>query len=151
MRNKELIYMLKEIQINKTKCEVYAMDENYQLIATYIMSADFWEGTNEYGEPRCNAEVGTYKDNIYVCIDYPDGKDLSKAYGWAYINIDERGHALHGGGSNLTYEDALSPRQSELLKTYGCFRMYNEDIYNLAIMAKESLDNQAGLVITVVE
>ena len=143
--------MLKEIQVNKTKCEVYAMDEDYNIMATLPCSITFYPGYNSAGQPRCNAEDGVYYagDTVWVDVDWPDESDLSSAYGWGYINIDERGHALHGGGSNLGWDGAMEPYQ-DLLPTEGCFRMHNADVYWLALQAQRSIAAGTGLVVHVV-
>ena len=39
--------MLKEIQINKTTKKVYAMNESYEVIATFDIGTDFYDGYNE--------------------------------------------------------------------------------------------------------
>ena len=139
--------MLKEIQVNKTKKMVYLMDEDYHVYAEFPVGTDFYEGTNEDGEPYSNVDDGTYNLNR-VDIDYPD--NVSAAYGWAYINLDERGRAIHGGGSNLGYVGALEPIQSELCATLGCFRMRNVDVFWLAIHANYARDNGVDVVIHVV-
>lgn len=119
---------LKEIQINKTEKKIYLMDMEYHVFAELPMSTDFYEGTNEAGQPYSNAEDGVYHD--CVCdIDWPDEDDLSAAYGYAYLGLDSRGRACHGGGSNLGWDGAMQPFQEELLPTYGCFRMYNADVW----------------------
>ena len=135
--------MLVEIQVNKTKQEVYAMDENYNVIATFPCSTDFYPGYNEYGQPYCNAEDGTY-ENIYIEAKGPEADE--PPYGWAYIDLgDGRGHALHGGGSIL--DDPFAAVQEELVPTQGCFRMYNIDVYWLA---QQAMASNYNVVITVV-
>lgn len=140
--------MLKEIQINKTKKMVYCLDEDYKVMAQFPCGTDFYPGTNDAGQARDNAEDGTYDvDTIgETDVDYPD--KMEPAYGWAYINIDDRGRALHGGGSNL--DDPYEPYQ-ELLPTYGCFRMYNSDIFWLANAKKYAEDNGTDVAITVAD
>ena len=119
---------LKEVQINKTEKRVYLLDMEYHVFAELPMSTDFYEGTNDAGEERGNAVDGVYRETVWTDIDWPDEDDLSDAYGWAYLNIDGRGRALHGGGSNLGHDRAMEPFQ-ELLPTLGCFRMYNADVF----------------------
>lgn len=139
--------MLQEIQINKRTRMVYAMDEHYDTIAKYPCSCAYYAGYNEYGEPYCNAEDGTYNDE---CVwAEARGKDNDEmAYGWGYINIDSRGHALHGGGSNLG-DDYCIPYQP-LTPTLGCFRMHNADVYHLALMFLDAQEKGHKPVITVV-
>lgn len=139
--------MLQEIQINKDKRMVYAMDENYDVISRYPCSTAYYAGYNEYGQPYCNAANGTYSDNNVYAEANGEGH-WERAYGWAYINIDDRGHALHGGGSNLG-DDYNLPYQP-LLPTLGCFRMYNADVYHLALMFLEAENQGHTPVITVV-
>ena len=141
--------MLKEIQVNKTELKVYAMDEEYNIMATLPMSKAFYPGYNSEGLPRCNAPDGVYTDTVWVDVDWPDEPDLEAGFGWGYINITDRGHALHGGGANLGWNGALEAFQP-LLPTQGCFRMHNADIYWLALQAKYSIANGVDLVVHVV-
>lgn len=120
--------MLKEVQVNKTEKMVYLLDEGYEVFAKLPIGTDFYEGSNNAGLARGNAEDGVYRESVWSDIDWPNEDDLSAAYGWAYLNIDSRGRALHGGGSNLGWDCAMEPFQ-ELLPTLGCFRMYNADIF----------------------
>lgn len=125
--------MLAEIQVQKEKHKVYALDEHGEVIAHFPCGTDFYPGVNEYGQPRGNAENGVYNDsNVWAEVG-----DCGRAYGKGYINIDKRGRALHGGGSNLEnpYED-FQP----LLPTYGCFRMHNADVEWLAKMFLHSIE-----------
>lgn len=142
--------ILHEIQINKTKKRVYALDENYEVYANFIIGTDFYAGYNENGQPYSNVDDGVYDLNR-VDIDYPKTENQTAAYGWAYINIDiERGRALHGGGANLGYIGALEPIQSQLCATLGCFRMRNVDVFWLAHHAEFARDNGVNVVIHVV-
>lgn len=139
--------MLAEIQINKSESRVYAMDERWQVIATYKCGCDFYDGYNENGEPYCNAPDGVYNDES-VWAEAKGVDNGEPPYGWAYINIDSRGHALHGGGSNLG-SGYNEPFQS-LTPTLGCFRMYNADVYHLALMFLEAQNMGTKPCITVV-
>ena len=134
--------MLKEIQVNKTERMVYCLDERYHVFAELPMSTDFYAGVNNAGLARGNAADGVYRETCWSDIDYPDQDDLSAAYGWAYLNIDGRGRALHGGGSNLGWDGAMAPFQ-ELLPTMGCFRMHNVDVFWLCHQWQRSV--AAGL------
>lgn len=129
---------LKEIQINKTEKRVYLMDMEYHVYAELPMSTEFYEGTNEAGLAHGNAEDGLYRETVWCDIDWPNEDDLSAAYGWAYLNIDGRGRALHGGGSNLGWDGAMAPYQP-LLPTLGCFRMYNAHIFFLCLEWQRSV------------
>ena len=140
--------MLKEIQVNKRLKRLYLMDENYNVYAEFPIGTEFYAGHNDNGEPFSNADNGVYSLNR-VDIDYP--RDVSAAYGYAYINIDERGRAIHGGGTNLGYVGATEPYQSDLLPTYGCFRMYNAQVLFVAQEAVHARDNGVDVVIHVVE
>ena len=122
--------MLRQILINKTDRKVFALDENGDLISKYDCSTAYYPGYNEEGLPYSNAEDGLYEGNNVYAEIYND-EEREPAYGCAYINIDDRGRALHGGGSCLDdpYED-----YQELVPTLGCFRMYNADIVELAQM-----------------
>lgn len=121
-------WYIKEIQINKTKEELYVMDESYETKATLPIGIAFYEGFNDSGQARGNAADGVYKETVWSDIDYPAEEDISAGYGWAYLNIDGRNRALHGGGSNLGWDGSMEPFQ-ELLPTLGCFRMHNVDIF----------------------
>ena len=139
--------MLQEIQVNKQQRIVYAMDEEYNLIAKYPCSVAYYSGYNEYGQPYCNAENGTYKDGVYAEANGPDNDE--PPYGWGYLDLgDGRGHALHGGGSNLG-DDYNLPFQP-LLPTLGCFRLYNADIYHICLMWNDAIEKGGQPVITVV-
>lgn len=141
--------MLKEIQVNTSALKVYAMDEMYEIMATFPMSKAFYAGFNSEGQPRCNAPEGVYTDTVWVDVDWPDAPDLEAGFGWGYINITDRGHALHGGGANLGWDGALEPFQP-LLPTEGCFRMHNADVYWLALQAQRSIAAGVELVVHVV-
>ena len=133
---------LKELQINKTTKRAYLLDPDYHVFAELPISTDYYEGTNNAGLARGNASDGAYRETVWCDIDYPDQEDLSDAYGWAYLNVDGRGRAVHGGGSNLGHERAMEPFQ-DLLPTYGCFRMHNVDIFWLCHQWQRSV--AAGL------
>ena len=139
--------MLKEIQINKSDRKIYCMDEDYNTFATLPVGTEFYPGYNENGEPYSNVPDGVYPVS-WIDIDYPD--NMTTAYGWGYINIDERGRALHGGGGNLGPVGALEPYQRELCATLGCFRMYNADVFWLCHQARRSINNGIDVVIHVV-
>ena len=119
---------LKEVQVNKTKKRVYLLDAEYNVFAELPMSTDYYEGSNAAGLAHGNAADGLYRETVWCDIDWPNEDDLSAAYGYAYLNIDGRGRALHGGGSNLGWDGAMEPFQ-QLLPTLGCFRMYNADVW----------------------
>ena len=146
------IGVLKEIQVNKTKEMVYAMDEDSNVIARFPCSKAFVDGENSAGQAFDNAEDGTYEEGSEgdTEIMYPNNlTEDNIPYGWAYINIDARGRALHGGGSGLA--DPFAPYQDALLPTHGCFRMYNADVFWLAQAKKRSEATGIDVVITVVE
>ncbi len=125
--------MLQEVQVNKTEQKVYLMDENYHTFAELECSTDFYPGTNSNGDPRGNPEDGVYRDTVWSDIDYPDEDDFGTAFGWAYLNVDDRGRALHGGGSILGEEGAKAAFQPRLTPTEGCIRMYNADVFWLCL------------------
>jgi hypothetical protein len=134
---------LKEVQVNKTECKIYLMDLEYHVFAELPCSTEFYPGVNDAGLPRDNPADGVYKDSVWFDIDYPNDSDLGPAYGWAYLNIDDRGRALHGGGSILGWDEALEPFQERLTPTEGCIRMYNADIFWLCQHWKRSV--KAGI------
>lgn len=136
--------MLAEIQVQKLNKMCYALDELGKVIARFPISTDFYPGVNEYGQPRGNAENGIYNDsNVWAQAGRQE-----PAFGNGYINIDDRGRALHGGGSNL--EDPYEDFQP-LLPTYGCFRMRNADIEWLAKMFLHSIDLGIKPIIHIVD
>jgi len=148
--------MLQNILVNKSENRIYAIDEDGNVIKYYEMSKDFWPGENESGQSYCNAENGEYDlTGQEIDADGPykgDGsRDLEKdvmPFGWAYINLDERGHAIHCGGSNLGWPGSDDPEQ-ELTKTNGCFRMHNKDGFELAKLAVKARNSGIKLIATV--
>lgn len=140
---------MKEVQVDKTKQKVFLLDEEYEIFGRLDMSTAFYEGFNSAGLARGNAADGVYKDTVWVDIDYPNDEDISAGYGWAYLNVDGRGRALHGGGANLGYEGAMEPFQ-ELLPTLGCFRLHNADIFWLCQHWRRSVEAGIEPVVHVV-
>ena len=122
--------MLVEIQVNKTKKKVYALDENYHVMAEFPVGTSFVAGFNEYGQPYSNVEDGVYNDG-WVWAEAYGSESQDEVYGWAFINIDSRCRAIHGGRN-------LEPYQDSLKSTYGCFRMYNADVLWLAYQFLEA-------------
>lgn len=120
---------LKEIQVNKTKQLVFLLDENYEVMGKLECSTDFYPGFNDVGQPHDSPDDGVYRETVWCDIDWPDEDDLSPVYGYAYLNLDTRGRALHGGGSVLGEKEALRPFQKCLTRTEGCIRMYNADVW----------------------
>ena len=137
--------MLKEVQVNKTEQKVYCLDENYEVFAVLPISTEFYQDNGDRG----NAADGVYRDTVWYSIDYPDGEDLSSGFGWAYLNIDTRGRAIHGGGANLGWYGSQEPFQ-ELLPTLGCFRMHNIDVFWLVHHWQEAVRQNADPCIHVV-
>ena len=137
--------MLKEVQVNKTEKKVYLLDENYEVFGVLPISTDFYQDTGE----RKHADDGVYRDTVWYDIDYPDDEDRSAAYGWAYLNIDTSGRAIHGGGANLGWYGSQEPFQ-ELLPTLGCFRMHNVDVFWLVHHWQEAVKNNMDPCIHVV-
>lgn len=118
--------MLREIQVNKSERKVYAINDESEIIAVYDCGTSYYSGFNENGEPYSNADDGIYNDEyVYAEVYGTDSDD--EVYGFAYINIDPRGRALHGGRDLEPYQPTLKP-------TLGCFRMYNADVLHLAQM-----------------
>lgn len=137
--------MLKEVQVNKTEKKVYLLDENYEIFGVLPISTEYYQDTGDRG----NAADGVYRETVWYDIDYPDGEDLDSGFGWAYLNIDTRGRAIHGGGANLGWDGSLEPFQ-ELLPTLGCFRMHNVDVFWLVHHWQEAVKNGANPCIHVV-
>ena len=141
--------MLVEIQVNKTEKKVYAMNENYEVIATYPCGTAFYSGYNEYGQPYSNPDDGDYEGEcVYAEANGEyNNEEHCTWYGWGYINIDDRGRALHGGGANLG--DGYNAPYQPLLPTLGCIRMHNADIYHLALMFLDAQSKGRKPIITV--
>jgi hypothetical protein len=83
---------------------------------------------------------GDTPPGVYYLGDvYDDAakKTMERAYGWVTFDMvdcegredgnDRSGICLHGGGSGAP--DPFAPYQ-QLLPTYGCLRMYNQDLYD---------------------
>lgn len=124
------------------------MDQEYNIIAQYPCSTAFYAGYNEYGQAYCNAPNGVYNsEGVYA--EAPGIDNYEPPYGWGYIDLgDGRGHALHGGGSNLG--DAYNLPFQPLTPTLGCFRLHNADVYHLALLFLNAQENGHKPVITVV-
>lgn len=83
-------------------------------------------------------EIG---DNLSVCgLVGPIG-GLAK-YGRSQILI-------HGGGTRLG-PHALDPRQPELCKTFGCTRMFNEDLVRLGTYLDPQIKSARIVILTIV-
>ena len=133
--------MLKEIQFQRSRQTIYAMDENYEVIKSWPCHDDFFAGYNDEGEPRESLPDGTYPDvSAEITTAYGPG------YGTFYITTgDPRGRDIHGGGSDL--DDPFAPYQG-WEGTYGCLRMQNADGEELSQMI---IDAGNSCVLTVVE
>lgn len=134
--------MIKEIQYQRGKKRIFAMDENYQVVGAWECRDDFVEGYNRYGDPR-----GSLPDGVYTGVSAEvTGGAYGSAYGNFYITSgDPRGRDIHGGGSGLSnpYADYQG-----WVPTYGCLRMQNADGVELSQMIIDSGNN---VVLTVVE
>ena len=134
--------MLKEIQFQRSKQRIFAMDENYEVIADYECHDDFVEGYNDQGELRESLPNGDYYD-IQAEITY--GK-YGPSYGNFYITTgDYRGRDIHGGGAGSF--DPYADYQG-WIPTYGCLRMQNIDGVNLSQMI---IDSDFEVVLSVVD
>lgn len=134
--------MIKEIQFQRSKQRIFAMDENYKVIAGWPCSDRYWPGWNDLGDPRASLPDGVHQ---HVSAEVTYGK-YGPAFGNFYITSgDPRGRDIHGGGSNC--EDPYADYQP-LTPTYGCLRMHNADGVELSQMIIESGNN---VVLTVVE
>ncbi len=136
--------MLKEIQFQKGKQQLYLLDEAYQVTGSYECRSDFWPGCNEAGQKRASLPVGIYPE---ITAEVTEGK-YGPAYGNFYITTgDPRGRDIHGGGSNC--EDPFADRQG-WHKTLGCLRMQNEDGVELSREIIRSCRAGVEVVLTVV-
>lgn len=134
--------MLKEIQFQRSKQRLFAMDENYRALNSWECRDSFVKGYNAYGDPR-----GSLPDGVYYNVS---AEVTNGAYGPAYGNFyitsgDPRGRDIHGGGSGLP--DPYADYQG-WVPTYGCLRMQNADGVELSRMIINSGNN---VVLTVVE
>ena len=112
---------IKEIQFQRSKRTIYAMDENYNVIGQWECRDDFIPGYNAQGDPRGSLPDGVYTD---VSAEVTNGR-YGPAYGNFYITSgDPRGRDIHGGGSDL--DDPYADYQG-WEPTYGCLRMQNAD------------------------
>ena len=133
--------MIKEIQFQRSKQKIFAMDENYKVIGDWECRDDFVAGYNASGDPR-----GSLPDGVYMGVwaEVTNGK-YGSAYGNFYITSnDPRGRDIHGGGSGLP--DPYADYQG-WVPTYGCLRMQNADGVELSQMI---IDNGNNIVLTVV-
>lgn len=134
--------MIKEIQFQRGKQRIFAMDESYQVVGEWECRDDFVQGYNAYGDPRGSLPDGTYTG---VSAEVTNGA-YGSAYGNFYITSgDPRGRDIHGGGSGLP--DPYADYQG-WVPTYGCLRMQNADGVELSRMIINSGNN---VVLTVVE
>lgn len=126
-----------EIYFSHDTDKVYWTDNTGKIIKSWQASDDIIGWKNREGETRESLPAGEY-----IATAYTPGINYGRAYGTGYIDTgDSRGRDIHGGGSRLTSKDevaqdfvnkegAYAPRQ-ELLPTYGCIRMHNEDVEEL--------------------
>lgn len=134
--------MIKEIQFQRSKQRIFAMDENYKVVADWPCRDAFVPGYNMDGDPRGSLPNGLY---THVSAEITDGK-YGPAYGTFYITSgDPRGRDIHGGGSGLP--DPYAAFQG-WVPTYGCLRMQNADGEALARMI---IDSGNDVELTVVE
>lgn len=130
--------MIKEIQFQRSKQRMFAMDEDYNVVADYPCSDAFIsDGGRHESLPN-----GTYYN---VSAEITNGC-YGDAYGNFYITTgDYRGRDIHGGGTGLDdpYED-----YQKLIPTYGCLRMHNKDGVELSQMI---IDSGNHVVLTVVD
>ena len=137
--------MLKEIQFQRSKRQLYLLDEDYNDMGSYECHPDFWPGYNDDGQKRATLPNGTYRG---ITAEVTDGK-YGPAYGNFYITTgDERGRDIHGGGSNSPepYADYQG-----WYKTLGCLRMQNADGVALSEEIIASANDGIEVVLTVVD
>lgn len=138
---KGVINMVKEIQFQRSKQRIFAMDESYNVIGDWECRDDFVQGYNEAGDPRGSLPDGVYTN---VSAEVTNGA-YGAAYGTFYITThDPRARDIHGGGSGLP--NPFAGRQG-WVPTYGCLRMQNIDGEELSRMIIAAGNN---VVLTVV-
>lgn len=152
--------MIKEIQFQRAKRTMFAMDEMYRVVAQWACHDDYFETSydsdgnivhhdrlplgiytgpkDEYGSPR----------GLVAEIKGEDYDDYGAGYGNAYITTgDYRSRDIHGGSSNVDepyadYQFGEPPDDEDnWTPTYGCLRMRNKDCVELARMIKDSSYN----------
>ncbi len=127
--------MIKEIQFQRAKQQIFAMDENYNVVGKWECRDDFVPGYNDGGDPRGSLPDGTY---MGVWAEVTNGS-YGPAYGNFYITSnDPRGRDIHGGGSGTS--DPYADFQG-WVPTYGCLRMQNADGVKLSQMIIDSGNN----------
>lgn len=86
--------MLKEIQFQRSKQRIYAMDGEYRTIDSWECRDAFVPGYNAAGDPRGSLPNGVYTG---VTAEVTDGA-YGPAYGNFYITTrDPRARDIHGG------------------------------------------------------
>lgn len=134
--------MLKEIQFQRSKQRIYAMDGEYRTIDSWECRDAFVPGYNAAGDPRGSLPNGVYTG---VTAEVTDGA-YGPAYGNFYITTrDPRARDIHGGGSGLP--DPYADYQG-WVPTYGCLRMQNADG---VLLSRMIIDSGNSVVLTVVE
>ena len=78
--------MVKEIQFQRSKQRIFAMDENYNVIGDWECRDDFVPGYNEAGDPRGSLPDGVYTN---VSAEVTNGA-YGAAYGTFYITTHEQ-------------------------------------------------------------
>lgn len=138
--------MIVEIQFSRSDQTMYAMNQDYETVASWECHDDFVEGYNEFGEPRASLPNGFYDgpNGEGVVAEITEGM-YGPSYGTFYITTgDHRGRDIHGGGAGL--DDPYAPYQG-WVPTYGCLRMQNVDGEQLAHLIEAS----EKVVLTVVD
>ena len=108
--------MIKEIQFQRRKRTIYAMDEDYKVVGQWECRDEFVHGYNSDGDPRGSLPNGLYT-HVHAEVTNGAGRDI------------------HGGGSGLP--DPYADYQG-WVPTYGCLRMQNADDVELSRMIIES-------------
>ena len=134
--------MVKEIQFQRSKQRMYAMDEICNVVGEWECRDDFVPGYNAEGDPRGSIPNGVY---VGVWAEVTNGA-YGPAYGNFYITSnDPRGRDIHGGGSGTA--DPYADRQG-WVPTWGCLRMQNIDGVELSQMI---ISSGNSVTLTVVE
>lgn len=141
-----------KIQFDRSQRAMIVYDDDNKFMKSWECHDDFVPGDNDNGEPHESLPNGEYNCYVNLPVDMPPCPHTMDniPYGTAFIYTgDPRGRGIHGGGSGLS--DPFAPRQADdegWVPTYGCLRMNNEDVEELANMV---IDNGNTMPLEVID